>query len=233
MNPKIMVRIHAREPFEHQPEQVMSVITIVRKNGQCAIAADSLTVSGSVKTLRQFQRNESKIIPLEKSYLGSVGYSAHGQVLESLVERHGEIFDLNGRDRIFASLFKIHEVLKKEYLLQTSEPDSDQPYESSQLTFCVANASGIYVVESYREVTEYEQFWAIGSGRAFALGAMQAVYDEPEYDAEVVALERARALGAESIHPWVGLATPSLVEAAHAEGFGVHVFTVDRVEDSH
>jgi len=44
-------------------------------------------------------------------------------------------------------------------------------------------------------------------------------------------LQRARAVGAEALHPWVGLATPELVGAAHAEGLAVHVFTVDREEE--
>jgi ATP-dependent HslUV protease subunit HslV len=42
-------------------------------------------------------------------------------------------------------------------------------------------------VDTYREITEIDSFWAIGSGRAFALGAMDAVYDDPERDAESVA----------------------------------------------
>ena len=31
---------------------------------------------------------------------------------------------------------------------------------------------------SYREVFEFERFWGIGTGRAFALGAMFAAYDK-------------------------------------------------------
>jgi glycerophosphoryl diester phosphodiesterase len=44
-------------------------------------------------------------------------------------------------------------------------------------------------------------------------------------------LERARAVGAEAINPWLGLATRDLVAAAHAEGLAVYVFTVNREED--
>jgi glycerophosphoryl diester phosphodiesterase len=40
-------------------------------------------------------------------------------------------------------------------------------------------------------------------------------------------LERARAVGAEAINPWLGLLQPELIEAAHAEGLAVYVFTVD------
>jgi len=44
-------------------------------------------------------------------------------------------------------------------------------------------------------------------------------------------LERARAVGAEAINPSIFLATPALIDAAHAEGLAVYVFTVDAEED--
>ncbi|HET7366489.1 MAG TPA: MFS transporter, partial [Burkholderiales bacterium] len=40
----------------------------------------------------------------------------------------------------------------------------------------IANSKGIFGVYSMREVFEYTQFWAVGSGREFALGAMHALY---------------------------------------------------------
>jgi len=45
------------------------------------------------------------------------------------------------------------------------------------------------------------------------------------------AVERARAVRAEALHPELALANRELVEEAHAAGLAVHVFTVDRVED--
>jgi glycerophosphoryl diester phosphodiesterase len=44
-------------------------------------------------------------------------------------------------------------------------------------------------------------------------------------------LERARAVGAEAINPWRGLVQPELIEAAHAEGLAVYVFTVNEEEE--
>jgi glycerophosphoryl diester phosphodiesterase len=44
-------------------------------------------------------------------------------------------------------------------------------------------------------------------------------------------LERARAVAAEAINPSAFLATPALVEAAHAEGLAVFVYTVDAEDE--
>jgi glycerophosphoryl diester phosphodiesterase len=45
------------------------------------------------------------------------------------------------------------------------------------------------------------------------------------------ALERARALGAEALHPERPLVTPALVDGAHAAGLAVYVFTVDAPDE--
>jgi ATP-dependent protease HslVU (ClpYQ) peptidase subunit len=52
----------------------------------------------------------------------------------------------------------------------------------------IANAHGLFGVYSYREVFEFERFWAIGSGRSFALGAMYAGYDTLKTAREVASL---------------------------------------------
>ena len=49
----------------------------------------------------------------------------------------------------------------------------------------IANATGIYGVYSYREVFEFKEFWGIGSGRSFALGAMHACWDKAKTAREV------------------------------------------------
>jgi glycerophosphoryl diester phosphodiesterase len=42
---------------------------------------------------------------------------------------------------------------------------------------------------------------------------------------------RARALGAEALNPWIGMATPDLVAEARTAGLAVYVFTVDQPAD--
>ena len=59
----------------------------------------------------------------------------------------------------------------------------------------MANPSGIFAVYSMREVFEFDRFWAIGSGRDFALGAMYTIYAKTK---EASAIARAGVLaGAE------------------------------------
>ena len=89
-------------------------------------------------------------------------------------------------------------MLKDEAFLNPKEEDDD-PYESSQMTVMIANPSGIFAVYSMREVFEFDRFWAIGSGRDFALGAMYTLYAKAKRAAAVA--EAARAWRARSSTP--------------------------------
>ena len=70
--------------------------------------------------------------------------------------------------------------------MNTSE-DNDNTYESSQIDALIANQHGIFGMYSWREVYEYDKFWALGSGFDCAMGAMFSTYDlleTPEQIAE-------------------------------------------------
>jgi len=95
-------------------------------------------------------------------------------VLENLLTRVKDL-DFHGKGAIYESFRKLHPMLKDEAFLNPKE-EEDDPYESSQMTVMIANPSGIFAVYSMREVFEFDRFWAIGSGRDFALGAMYTTY---------------------------------------------------------
>jgi glycerophosphoryl diester phosphodiesterase len=65
--------------------------------------------------------------------------------------------------------------------------------------------------------------------RALSSAARLAVLVSPRRPQR--ALERARAIAAESINPQLGLAVPALIEAAHADGLAILVYTVDEIDD--
>jgi ATP-dependent protease HslVU (ClpYQ) peptidase subunit len=167
----------------------MTTIVVVKKGGQAVIAGDTLTTFGATRLGSAHDAAPEKILKHNGTYFGIAGSAAHQMVLESILKNHEKAkdFSFNGRHEIYESFRKIHPILKEEAYLNPKEEDDD-PYESSQLTALVVNASGIFGVYSMREVFEFDRFWAIGSGRDFALGAMFAVYNSNKTARQIASL---------------------------------------------
>ncbi|MGB0128766.1 MAG: hypothetical protein WBP72_14100, partial [Rhodocyclaceae bacterium] len=161
-------------------------ITAVKKNGQVAIAAESLTTFGDTKLPRHHKGEHEKILNIADSLVGICGSSAHHLVLKSALAKMEDI-RLGNRTEIFETFRQLHPILKEHAYLNPKEDEGD-PYESSQIVALIANETGIYGVYTYREVFEYDRFWSIGSGRNFALGAMFAAYDKHKTAAEIANL---------------------------------------------
>jgi ATP-dependent protease HslVU (ClpYQ) peptidase subunit len=161
----------------------MTTIVIAKKNGRVAIGADTLTTFGDTRLAHPYKRAHDKVLRFQGSWIAVCGSSAHHLVLESIFVEMKEL-KLGSRAEIFETFRKIHPVLKEKCFLNPKEEDDD-PYESSQITALIANNTGIYGVYSYREVFDYDRFWAAGSGRNFALGAMYAGYGRAKNAAEV------------------------------------------------
>ena len=153
----------------------MTTIVVVRKGDTAVLAADSLTTFGTTRLAPAYDRHPHKVASYGDSYLGVAGSAAHQLVLENLLARTPGL-DFHGKAAIYDSFRKLHPLLKDEAFLNPKE-EEDDPYESSQMTVMIANPWGIYAVYSMREVFEFDRFWAIGSGRDFALGAMYVLYD--------------------------------------------------------
>jgi len=154
----------------------MTVITAAIKDGKISISSDTQLNFGSLKVNAKYVHDRDKLFSVNNSVIGITGWSATSQILEHLIQTDPSAFKLNNRWEIFETLLALQERLKNEYFIETNE-DSDQPVESNQLDGLIINSSGIFQFGSYREVHQYEQFWAVGSGKRLALGAMHALYD--------------------------------------------------------
>ena len=166
----------------------MTTLVVVKKAGQVAIAADTLVTFGDTSLPHRFEAN-SKIFRMDTptgiSYVGMAGTVAHFPALrKAMAALPRDQLRFGSRDEVFDTFIKLHPLLKETFFLQTKEDDND-PYESSQFTVVIANASGIYGLYSYREVFEFNEFWGIGSGRSFALGAMHALWPKAKTAREV------------------------------------------------
>src|SRR5438046_3798233 len=151
----------------------MTTIVIVRKGDTAAIAADSLTTFGETRLAAVHDRTYDKIVRYKDTYIGLCGSAAHQLVFESLLAKHDKL-DFSNRASIFETFRMLHPILKEQHFLNPKE-EEDDPYESTQVTAVIANSSGIFGVYSMRAVFEYTQYWAVGTGREFALGAMYSL----------------------------------------------------------
>ncbi|MCI0744339.1 MAG: hypothetical protein L0Y58_02935 [Verrucomicrobia subdivision 3 bacterium] len=163
----------------------MSSVVVVKKGGKAVIAADSLTTFGRTKFGKKYQRSSEKIHKFETSYIGIVGDAAHSNVFETIIEKYADDLSFDSRKHIFETYLNLHQILRDKFHLNPNAGE-DMAYQSSQIDALIANQYGIFGMFEFREVHEFERFWAIGSGKAYALGAMFAAYDEHD-DAEEIA----------------------------------------------
>jgi ATP-dependent HslUV protease, peptidase subunit HslV len=154
----------------------MSTIVAVRKGNYAAIACDSLTGQGSVVVPGSMLRHSQKIHFIAGAYVGIVGSIGHHNVFGSLSKSNPGLFNFDGSDEVFETLRKIYPLLRDEYYLLSKVEHEDQEYESSQMAGLIISTGGIFSFSSYREVAEYDAFWASGSGRDVALGALEVAY---------------------------------------------------------
>src|SRR6202162_6605671 len=152
----------------------MTTVVVVRKNNEVAIAADSLTTFGDTRLSAQYDRTSDKIVQFRGNYIGLCGRAGHQLFFGSLLATQDALVFTNKR-AIFETFRKLHPILKEQHFLNPKE-EEDDPYESTQVTAVIANASGIFGVYSMREAFEYTKFWAVGTGREFALGAMNSQF---------------------------------------------------------
>ena len=154
----------------------MTTLVAVQKDGFACLAADSLTSFGDLRLTDGMSVGKGKLLRVGDAVLGIPGSSAHGGVLASYFARLKRPPRLGDRKEIFEAWRKLHVALKDDYFLNPKDEAAD-PYESTQLTALVVGPRGIFGVFSLREVFEFSRFWALGSGRDFALGALEALYD--------------------------------------------------------
>ena len=160
----------------------MTTIAVVRKNGYCAIAADTLTKWGTGKESAVYVANHDKIVKAGDTWLAASGTSTFKMIMRDYFGSRGVPARFDSAINIFKTWQAFHSVLKERYYL-VSVNEKDDTVESSKFDVLLASPHGIFGVGAHRTVQEYRKFYAIGSGTDLALGALFATYDDPRRDA--------------------------------------------------
>lgn len=155
----------------------MSTIVVVQKNGVACIGADTLSSLGSLRQKAHHVVNKTKITKIGDTFIGLTGTSASLVVMNSYFANPERPRDFSSADAIFETLRHAHHWLKAEYFM-SAHPEKDDEYETTQFYGLAANPHGIFALYSYRSSQQFHKFWAAGSGRDYALGAMQVAYDK-------------------------------------------------------
>lgn len=184
----------------------MSTIVVAQKNGRACIGADTMSCLGSLRQRAHHVQNKSKILRLEDTFIGLTGTSTSLVVMNSYFSNPERPRDFSSTDMIFETFRHAHHWMKAEYFMSTSA-DKGEEYETTQFYGLIANPHGIFALYSYRSAQQFHKFWAAGSGRDFALGAMQMAYDR--YD-DVVDIVKA------------GLAAAAEFDSATGAPFEIH-----------
>src|SRR6187397_3180162 len=98
----------------------MTTLVAVRKNGEIAIAADSLTTFGDTRLSAQFDKS----IRHKGTYVGLCGSAAHQLVFQSLLAKNEDL-DFSGKAAIFETFRKLHPILKEQHFLNPKEEEDD------------------------------------------------------------------------------------------------------------
>ncbi|MFP5419229.1 MAG: hypothetical protein ACLGHA_08750 [Gammaproteobacteria bacterium] len=186
----------------------MTTVTVVKKDGRIAIAADTLTKWGGGKESAVYVENHEKIIRVGESLVAITGSATFKLILTDYFENLESPPELDSTQTIFRVWNQMHPVLKEQYFLQTGE-DKEEDLESSRMDVLIAHPKGIFGVAAHRTVQEFSRFYAYGSGSPYALGAMYAAFRAPSLDAEAVA--RLGVAAAAEFHDETGLPIQSFV----------------------
>jgi ATP-dependent protease HslVU (ClpYQ) peptidase subunit len=164
----------------------MTTITVVKKAGIAAIAADTLTKWGSAKETATYIANSEKILKVGPSYVAVTGNATFKMILRDYFQENADQIELNNPAEIFKTWNRLHAALKDRYFLLPEE-DKEDALESSRMDVLIVNPNGIFGVSGHRTVQEFSRFYAYGSGSDYALGALWALYERPNLSALQIA----------------------------------------------
>ncbi|UCD69461.1 MAG: hypothetical protein JSW48_05135 [Betaproteobacteria bacterium] len=173
----------------------MTTITVVKKEGIAAIAADTLTKWGAGKESAKYIANSEKIIKIGESFIAVTGNATFKLILHDYFIEQGNDCRLSNPAEIFQTWNRLHQALKEKYFLMPEE-DKEDALESTRMDVLIVNPHGIFGVSGHRTVQEFSRFYAYGSGSDYALGALWADYDRNGMPASKIA-ERAIEAAAE------------------------------------
>lgn len=155
----------------------MTIIVAVHKDGVTAVAADTQTTFGSFRVLPENQETP-KLQRIGDSVIGFAGWGMYENILDDYVDRLETPPVLSDSRSIFVFFTGLWKELHETYNFVNDQcQNDDSPFGDLDASFLVVNPGIIHHVASDMSVTSFRQYFAVGSGSAFSMGALHALYD--------------------------------------------------------
>lgn len=176
----------------------MSIVIAVSKNGQTVMAADTQSNFGS-RAMPRDNQFSSKIRRVGDALLGRTGWGIYENILDDVLAE-GQPPDLAARPEVFRFFTEVWKTLRQRYSFVTDRSGrKDSPFGDMGGSFLIARPGVVFYVSPNLGVSEFRQYFAIGSGSDYALGALYQLYDGPD-DAEQLARRAVETASALNVH---------------------------------
>jgi ATP-dependent HslUV protease subunit HslV len=176
----------------------MSIAVAVRTAEEIVLATDSKRTFGGGAVPAENLR-DIKMRKVGNAYVATTGWGVYTNILDDYLGR-GRHPQLNDSASIFSFFRNFWKALHQRYAFVNDQcSETDSPFGDLDASFLVASESGIFYVACDMSVTEFDQYYAVGSGAGYALGAMHALYGGRQ-SAEAIARRAVTAASALDIY---------------------------------
>jgi ATP-dependent HslUV protease subunit HslV len=163
----------------------MSIAVAVRVDDEIVLATDSKRTFGG-GAVPEHNLRDVKLRQVGAAYLATTGWGVYTNILDDYLKsaRNPRLMDGPSIFTFFRTFWK---ALHERYAFVNDQcSESDTPFGDLDASFLVVSPNGIYYVACDMSVTEFDHYYAVGSGAPYALGALHALH-HPRANAEQVA----------------------------------------------
>tara|TARA_R110000868_G_scaffold318028_1_gene578812 strand:+ start:25129 stop:25695 length:567 start_codon:yes stop_codon:yes gene_type:complete len=164
----------------------MSIAVAVKKADQIVLATDSLVSFGASQVSASNYQTD-KMMRVGDSMVASTGWALYDNLLHDYLMRLETPPVFDNEAVIFRFFNQFWKKIKEDYSYVNDQcDDKNSPFADLDANFLIVNNQGIFSVSSNLHVVKFEQFYTVGSGGEYAMGALQTIYNG-NLDAQTIA----------------------------------------------
>ena len=155
----------------------MSIAVAVQKDNQIILATDSLVSfgSGCVPTENY---TSNKMLTIGDSHLAATGWALYDNMMLDYLSGLETAPTLHSEAQIYRFFLDFWRKAKEDYSLVNEQcDDKNSPFADLDAYFLLTNHTGIYSIASNMNVLKFSQYYAVGSGADYSMGALHAIYE--------------------------------------------------------